>query len=201
MSFSKQVSSTFQKEFKKSKKGDAYDYAAIFRNRVIGQRKKDAAVVRLDGPTNIPRARSLGYKAKQGVFVVLVRVRKGSGLKRRPSSGRKPKQMGISKLTRRISRQSMAEIKASAKYPNCEVLNSYWVGEDGLNTFYEVILVDVNNPVVKSDKSLKWISSGKHRGRAERGKTSSARKSRGLKRGKGHEKNFPSLRAKHRLAK
>lgn len=202
MSFTKLVTETFQNEAKKPKKPkDGYNYAELFRSRVMDQRKNEAAVIRLDGPTNLPRARSLGYKAKQGIFVVLVSVRKGTGLKRRPVSGRKPMGMGVKKITRRVSRQSIAEVRASAKHPNCEVIGSYWVGEDGLDTYYEVILVDAASPGIKFDKSLKWITSNKHSGRAERGLTSSSKKSRGLKRGPGHEKSFPSLRAHNRTAK
>ena len=81
------------------------------------------------------------------------------------------------------------------------MLNSYWIGKDGKHYFYEVILVDRASPSVLSDSSLKWIAEGVHRHRAERGKTSAGRKSRGLIRKKGHEKNFPSMRANKRRAK
>jgi len=145
-------------------------------------------------PTNLARARSLGYKAKKGFVVVRVRVRKGSGLKTRPTKRRKPKRMGRDKLTRKISRQSMAEQKAARKYPNCEVLNSYWVGEDGRNAFFEVILVDRAAPEILADPDIGWIAG--QRGRAFRGLTSSGKKSRGLRRrGIGAEKIRPSLRA------
>lgn len=202
MSFTKHVTETFQKEAAKTKKSkDGYNYAEIFREHVFEQRKKEGSVVRLEGPTKLPKARSLGYKAKQGIFAVQVNIRKGTGLKRRPTSGRKPKSMGVKKITRRISRQSISEHRASAKYPNCEVLGSYWVGEDGLDTYYEIIMVDTSSPSIKSDKNLKWLSEKGHKGRAERGLTSEAKKGRGLKRGGGHEKNFPSLRAHNRTAK
>ncbi|VVB99786.1 50S ribosomal protein L15e [uncultured archaeon] len=200
MSFAKNVSETFQMEAQGEKTKD-YDYSLLYRQRVMGQRKAGGAVMRLDKPSNIARARSLGYKAKQGIFVCLVRVARGSGLHRRPSGGRRPKMMGVLKLTRRISKKSIAEKKAGKKFPNCEVLNSYWSGEDGRHYYFEVIMVDTSSPSVMADPGLNWICSPKNRGRAERGLTSAGKKSRGLKRGRGHEKNFPSQRAHHRKAK
>ena len=200
MSFTKQVSKTLQMEYSKSKSKD-YNYPQLFRDKVFIQRNRETAVIRVDRPSNLPRARALGYKAKQGILIVQVRMRKGSGLHRRPVRGRRPKRMGVLKLTRRASRQAIAERRAGEKFPNCEVLNSYWIGEDGKQTYYEVILIDRAHPSVLADKGLKWIGSNKHTGRAERGLTSVGKKGRGLKKGKGHEKNFPSLRAHNRTAK
>jgi len=200
MSSSKLVKETFQKEFS-GEKDSFYDYNNLNKNRLIEFRKEKESVVRLDKPTNIPRARTLGYKAKKGIFVVRVRARKGSGTKTRPSRGRKPKRMGFKKLTRRKSIQVIAEARASRKYPNCEVLNSYWIGEDGRHKYYEVILVDVNAPEIKSDKDLNWIIEKQHNGRSERGLTSAGKKSRGLKsKKKTTHKNRPSRRSNQRKA-
>ncbi len=195
----KLIKETFQKEY--SGKKDEYDYNSLYKQRLIEFRKEKDSVVRLEKPTNIPRARTLGYKAKKGIIVVRVRVRKGAGTKKRPVKGRKPKRMGFIKLTRRKSIQVMAEARASRKYPNCEVLNSYWIGEDGKHKYFEVILVDVNAPEIKSDKELKWITEKQHKGRAERGLTSAVKKSRGMKsKGKNTHKNRPSRRANNRKA-
>lgn len=199
MSYSKFVKETFQKEFS-GEKGE-YDYNKLNKERLIGFRKEKDSVVRLDKPTNLPRARTLGYKAKKGIFAVRVRVRKGSGTKSRPKRARRPKRMGFTKLTRRKSIQVMAEGRASKKYPNCEVLNSYWIGEDGKHKYYEVILVDVNAPEIKSDKDLKWLGEKQHKGRAERGLTSAGKKSRGMKsKRKNTHKNRPSRRSNQRKA-
>ncbi len=200
MSLSKQVASTLQMEYSKEKSKD-YNYAALYRDKVFAQRNWEGAVVRVENPSNLPRAHQLGYKAKQGVFIAQVRIRKGSGMHRRPARGRRPKRMGVSKLTRRAPRRAIAERKAGGKFPNCEVLNSYWVGEDGRNTYFEVILVDRASPSVLADKNLRWVGSNKHTRRAERGLTSAGKKGRGLFKGKGHEKNFPSQRAHNRTAK
>ncbi|MBI4210691.1 MAG: 50S ribosomal protein L15e [Candidatus Diapherotrites archaeon] len=200
MGLYKHLTGTLQKEYSGEGSKD-YNYAAIYREKVFRQRNADSAVIRLERPSNIARARSLGYKAKQGFIIALSRIRKGSGMHRRPVRGRKPKRMGVTKLTRRAPRQAMAERRAGVKFPNCEVLNSYWVGEDGLNTFFEVILVDRASPAVLADSDRRWIASHKHRHRAERGLTSRGKKGRGLKKGRGHEKNFPSQRAHNRTAK
>jgi len=165
------IKETFQKEASGEKSED-YDYKGLYKQRLIEFRREPKTVVRVEKPLNIPRARELGYKAKQGYVVARVRVRKGSGMHLRPNKGRKPKRMGVNKLTRNISIQSMAEQKASKKYPNCEVLNSYLVGKDGKSKYFEVILVDTAHPSVTKDKKMKWVASGKHKGRAERGKTS-----------------------------
>jgi len=191
------IQETFQKEYKGEK-----GFKELYRQRLIEFRKEKKSVVRVKKPTNIARARNLGYKAKKGIIVVRARVRKGSGMHKRPKSGRKPKRMGVKKLTRRISIKSIAEQRASRKYPNCEVLNSYFVGEDGQRKYYEIILVDTAAPEIKKDKDLKWICKDEQRGRAERGLTGSGKKSRGLRRkGKGAEKVRPSLRAHQRQAK
>ncbi|HIH10027.1 MAG TPA: 50S ribosomal protein L15e [Candidatus Diapherotrites archaeon] len=200
MSFSQHVKKTIQLENLASKSKD-YAYGALFRQRVFDQRQSDEAVVRAERPSNLPRARSLGYKAKAGFIIAVVRVRKGSGMHRRPARGRKPKRMGVKKLTRRLSKKSMAERKAGVKFPNCEVLNSYWAGEDGKSTYFEVILAERDNPGILADKNVRWVALGEHRRRAERGLTSEGKKGRGLIKGKGHEKNYPSMRAHDRTAK
>ena len=201
MSLTKQIKATIQQEVKKHKKSTDYPYAELFRKKVPAQRQKKASVIRLERPSNLPRARELGYKAKDGFLIALTRIRKGSGIHKRPVKGRRPKRMGVNKLTRRISKQVMAEQRTGRKFPNCEVLNSYLVGQDGKHTYYEVILVDVSSPSVRTDKERNKIVFNKHTKRAERGLTSAGKKSRGLKKGKGHEKNFPSLRANKRKAK
>ncbi|MCR4368781.1 MAG: 50S ribosomal protein L15e [archaeon] len=200
MSLTKQIRKTIRSITRKEKSKD-YKYAKLFRDKVLGQRQQDAAVVRVEKPSNPPRARSLGYKAKEGFIVALVRVRKGSGMHTRPARGRRPKRMGVKKLTRKISKQSMAEKKAGKKFTNCEVLNSYWVGEDGTHTYYEVVLIDIASPVIRADKDAKWLVFNKHTKRAERGLTSAGKKGRGLYKGRGHEKNRGSIGSKGRKAK
>jgi large subunit ribosomal protein L15e len=104
--------------------------------------------------------------------------------------------MGVNRLTPAKSLKRIAEERASRRFPNMEVLNSYWVGEDGKQKYYEVILVDGHHPAIRSDAQLRWLVNSVHRGRAERGKTSAGRKGRGMRtRGKGTEKTRPSIRS------
>lgn len=167
----------------------------IWQQRIIKWRQ-EPTTIRVESPTRIDKAHSLGYKAKQGFIVVRQRVNRGGRQRPQIRHPRRPKAMSRRKdLT--MSYQVVAEQRAAKKYPNCEVLNSYYVGEDGLFYWYEVILVDRASPSILADSSINWIAS--HKGRVFRGLTSAGRRSRGLlNKGKGAEKIRPSLRAHHR---
>jgi large subunit ribosomal protein L15e len=151
--------------------------------------RRESVIERIDRPTRIDRARSLGYKAKKGYIVVRTRVRRGGRRKTRFTAGRKPKRMGIVKITPIKSIKKIAEERVARKYPNLEVLNSYWVWEDGKFKFFEVILVDPNSPSIKNDPKINWICENQHTNRVFRGLTSEGKKIRGLRgKGKGAEK-------------
>lgn len=174
---------------------------ALLWNR-MQQWRREGSVVRIERPTRIDRARNLGYKAKQGIVMVRVKVRRGGRRKSRYVRARRSIRMGVNRITAGKSLQRIAEERASRKYPNMEALNSYWVGQDGRQKWYEVILVDGNHPAIRSDSQLAWMSDHVHRGRAERGKTSAGMKGRGMRtRGKGTEKTRPSIRSHGNLGK
>ncbi|WP_331236003.1 50S ribosomal protein L15e [Natronorarus salvus] len=155
--------------------------------------REQGAIERVERPTRLDRARELGYKAKQGIVVARVSVRKGTARKSRFRAGRRSKRQGVTRITRRKNLQSIAEERASRKFRNLRVLNSYWVGEDGSQKWFEVILADPEHPAIQNDDDLNWICDSGQKSRAFRGKTSAGRKSRGLrKRGKGTEKTRPS---------
>ncbi|NIR13251.1 MAG: 50S ribosomal protein L15e [Desulfobacterales bacterium] len=160
--------------------------------RVIRWRKQPV-VARVDRPTRLGRARKLGYKAKQGFLVARVRVRRGGLHRPRPTMGRSQKRMGVAKLKPAKSLRLIAEERAARKFPNLEVLNSYWVWEDGRFKWFEVILVDPHHPAIQSDRDLNWICEKEHRGRVFRGLTSAGKEIRGLRhKGRGAEKVRPS---------
>jgi len=75
--------------------------------------------------------------------------------------------------------QWVAEQRAAKRFINLEVLNSYLIGKDGTYAFYEVIMVDPKHPQIIADKDINWICN--ERGRVFHGRTSAARKSRGLR--------------------
>lgn len=174
---------------------------ALLWNR-MQQWRREGSVVRIERPTRIDRARNLGYKAKQGIVMVRVKVRRGGRRKSRYVRARRSIRMGVNRITAGKSLQRIAEERASRRYPNMEALNSYWVGQDGRQKWYEVIMVDGHHPAIKSDSQLAWMADPVHRGRAERGKTSAGMKGRGMgTRGKGTEKTRPSIRSNANLGK
>jgi len=149
------------------------------RERMIGWRKSEA-VVKVDKPLRVDRARNLGYKAKKGFVVVRVRLKRGGHKRPRPRKGRQTKKLTIRK-TLSLSYKTIAEQRAAKKFKNLEVLNSYNIGKDGVYGYYEVILVDVRRPEIQNDKTINWICLPKNQGRAFRGLTSSGKKGRGLR--------------------
>lgn len=167
--------------------GEAY-------RRKILQWRRDPVTLRLPHPTRPDRAHALGYKAKQGFLVVRQRVRRGG--KQRPDiKGGRSTGKQSQRLTLRSSYQQVCEQRAVRAFPNCEVLNSYWVAKDGKHHWYEIILIDRAHPNIQADAQLRNIA--RQRGRAFRGLTSAGKKSRGLRRkGKGAEKVRPSRRAR-----
>ena len=163
------------------------------RNRLIAWRKQPV-ILRIDKPTDIGRARVLGYKAKKGFVVVRVRILRGGRRRPRINRGRRTVRQTVRK-TLKMNYQWVAEQRASRKYTNLEVLNSYKVGKDGKNFFFEVIMVDTSRPEVLSDKNVSWMAKPENQGRAFRGLTSAAKKSRGLLHKSPEMKVRPSLRA------
>lgn len=143
----------------------------VMKERIVFWRK-EPSITRVDKPTRIDRARRLGYKDKAGFVVVRVRVRKSGYRKLRPKMGRRQKKMGVTKIKTPKNMRLIAEERAGKKFPNLEVLNSYWVWQDGLYKWYEVILVDRT--------LVPELNLGKGRGRVYRGLTSAGRKVRGL---------------------
>ncbi len=162
-----------------------------YRQHLIGWRK-GPATVRLEHPTRLDRARSLGYRAKQGILVVRQRVSAGGHMRPDFDGGRHSKHFRRTQILAK-NYKLIAEERANKKFPNCEVLNSYFVGGDSKHYWYEVILADRGNPAVAKDRRIGWIAMPCQRGRVFRGKTSAGRKIRGLMhKGKGAENLRPS---------
>jgi large subunit ribosomal protein L15e len=168
MSSYKQIRATLISQYKERPKE--------YRERLMKWAAEGTAT-RVDRPTNLARARKLGYKAKQGVIVVRVKVSKGKSKRRMPSGGRKPSKSG-KYYTRSKGMQAIAEERASKKFVNAEVLNSYFAGDSGSHEYYEIIMLDRESPVIKSDPSYARVIAMKDR--AVRGLTASGRRHRGL---------------------
>ncbi len=150
----------------------------ILKNRLIGWRKENV-VVRSENPTRLDKARGLGYRAKAGYVIARVRVKKGGRRRRKPQKGRNPRHAGLVHFTPK-GLQWIAEEKAQRKFSNLEVLNSYWVGSDGVDDWYEIIMVDPDHPNSAKDPKISWIRNPANRRRVFHGLTSAAKKSRGL---------------------
>lgn len=167
----------------------------LWRERLISWRRQ-GSTVRIERPTRIDKARSLGYKAKPGFIIVRQKVLRGGHV--RPRARKRRSRTLRMRVVLSQSYQVIAEQRANKKYPNCEVLNSYEVAKDGKHYWFEIILVDKSNPSIKADKNINWITQRHQKGRVHRGLTTSAKRNRGLfNKGKGAEKVRPSYSAKY----
>jgi len=151
----------------------------VLRSRMIEWRRSNA-LVKVERPLRLDRARALGYRAKPGFIIVRSRVMRGGRRSPVKNHGRRSKRKSNLKILK-MNYQYVAEQRAARRYKNMEVLNSYWIGQDGIYGFYEVILVDPMHPQIRSDEKINWICSPANKGRVFRGLTSAGRKSRGLR--------------------
>ncbi len=139
--------------------------------------KGEKVIERLERPSRLGKARMLGYKAKEGFVIARVRIKRGGRKRPDVTGGRKPKRSGrFFNTAKSLKRQ--AEERAGRKFRNLEVLNSYWVCEYGKHKWFEIIMIDPDHPVIKSDRTTRFIVND--RGRAYRGRTASGKRSRGL---------------------
>ena len=169
------------------------------RNRMTEWRASEAQV-KVDKPLRLDRARALGYKDKKGFVVIRVRVKRGGHKRARPNKGRRSKRLHIRK-TLKMSYKWIAEQRVQNKHKNLEVLNSYEIGKDGMNYFYEVICIDPERNEIKSDKKMNWVTKPGNKKRVNRGLTSAGKKSRGLRSKSPMNKSRPSVRAGKRRGK
>ena len=111
------------------------------RIRMIDWRKSQV-FTKVDNPLRLDRARALGYKNKKGFVIIRIRIKRGGHKRPRPNKGRRSKRLHTRK-TLKMNYKWIAEQRVSRKYKNLEVLNSYPIGKDGINYFFEVIMVDI----------------------------------------------------------
>ena len=146
-----------------------------------------AVIHKVTRPSRLDKARALGFKQKQGYVIYRCRIRRG-GRKRAVHKGcvhGKPVHQGIRKLKKARSHRSVAEEKVGRHCSNLRLLNSYWVGQDAAQKFFEVICVDPTHNAIRRDPRINWICSEKHNRREVRGLTAAGKKYRGLNQ-KGH---------------
>ncbi len=169
------------------------------RERMVQWRKSEV-LTKVEKPLRLDRARALGYKAKKGFVMIRIRVKRGGHKRPRPNKGRRSKRLHARK-TLKMSYKWIAEQRVEKKYKNLVVLNSYVIGKDGINYFYEVICIDPSKQEIKKDKKLNWVCKKQNQKRTMRGLTSAAKKSRGLGNKNPTQKTRPSVRAGKRRGK
>jgi len=130
------------------------DNAPEIRERIVGWRKENA-ITRIDKPSRLQRARRLGYKAKQGIVVVRMRVGTGGMRKQRPTGGRRPKHLGVLRIKADDNMKTVSERRALERYPNLKLLGSYFIYKDGMHYWFEVIMADPSHPRIAQDKELR----------------------------------------------
>ena len=124
------------------------------RQRAVVWRNQNA-VTRVEKPSRIARARRLGYKAKQGIIVIRMRVGTGGMRKQRPRGGRRPKHLGVTKIKADVSMKQVAERRVLERYPNMKLLGSYFLYKDGMHYWFEVVLADPSHPRIAKDKEIR----------------------------------------------
>ena len=130
------------------------DNSAELREKAILWRKQNA-MIRIAKPSRISRARRLGYKAKQGIVVVRMRVGTGGMRKQRPRGGRRPKHLGVTRIKAAVSMKQVAERRVLERYRNMKLLGSYFLYKDGMHYWYEVILADPSHKRIAKDKEIR----------------------------------------------
>jgi len=124
------------------------------RQRAVVWRNENA-VTRVEKPSRIARARRLGYKAKQGIIVIRMRVGTGGMRKQRPRGGRRPKHLGVTKIKADVSMKQVSERRVLERYPNMKLLGSYFLYKDGMHYWFEVVLADPSHPRIAKDKEIR----------------------------------------------
>lgn len=96
-------------------------------------------IQRVDRPTRLAKAKSLGYHAKKGIIVVRVRVSKGLFRRPRPNHARRPSKTGLY-FGYRNSKMDIATDRVLKIYKNMDLLGAYFLADNGKYKWFEVIL-------------------------------------------------------------
>lgn len=99
-------------------------------------------VFRVERPFRLNRARAIGYRAKQGYVVLVVKTSKGGMKIQRPRSGRRQRHIGSRLISGQASKYDIAVKRAAGEYRNLKLLGGYYLAEDGKHVWYELIMVD-----------------------------------------------------------
>jgi len=83
-----------------------------------------------------------------------MRVGTGGMRKQRPTGGRRPKHLGVTRIKADDNMKTVAERRVLERYPNMKLLGSYYIYKDGKHYWFEVILADPEHPRIAQDKEL-----------------------------------------------
>merc|ERR1712127_392102 len=182
----------------RKKQSDAFRYLQRIR---CWEYRQLPGIWRVNAPTRPDKARQVGYKAKQGYVVYRVRVRR-CARKRPVKKGQvygKPVNQGVTALKFNRNLRSVAEERVGRKCGGLRVLNSYWVAQDAVHKWFEIVMIDPFHKCVRDDPRINWICRSTMKHRELRGLTAAGRRARGLEaKGKRAAKLRPSKRAAYR---
>lgn len=119
--------------------------------------RKGPTIERIEKPSRLDRARMLGYKAKEGVIVIRIKVSRSGMRRQRPTSGRRPKHLGVLRMKSDEPVQGVAERRVGEKFPNLKMLGSYIYYQDGKHTWYECVMIDPHNPSISNDYNYRRV--------------------------------------------
>jgi large subunit ribosomal protein L15e len=138
----RQIGETWQK-VSREKYGDIRERAVALR--------RGPTMERLERPSRLDKARMFGYKAKEGVVVIRIKVNKSGMRRQRPVSGRRPKHLGVLRMRSDEPVQKVAERRVKERHSNLKLLGSYQLWVDGKHRWFECVMIDPLHPAIKND--------------------------------------------------
>ena len=84
-----------------------------------------------------------------------MRVGTGGMRRKRPTGGRRPKHLGVTRIKAAVNMKQVADRRVLERYPNMALLGSYFIYKDGMHYWFEVILADPSHPRIIKDKELR----------------------------------------------
>merc|ERR1719402_331267 len=113
--------------------------------------RQQPEVLRIPTPTRPEKASALGYKATPAYTIIRVHAPRIAHKRdtRKGKLHRKPRNCRVYKSLD-TSRQVVAEQKVGAIYTNLRVMGSYWIAEDGIAKYFEVVLADPHNKALRN---------------------------------------------------
>merc|ERR1712204_63806 len=81
----------------------------------------------------------------------------------------KPRNCGINAHKWRRNLKSKAEERVGRACGGLRVLHGYWVAQDAMYKYFEIIMIDPHHGAVRRDARINWICNPVHKHRERRG--------------------------------